>query len=44
MIDIFLCEQSEREVKLGDLNERDEISEWDGEEVAKLGDRAVKVT
>jgi hypothetical protein len=40
----FVREQSEREVKMGDLNERDEISEWEGEEVAKLDDRAVKVT
>ncbi len=40
----FVREQSEREVKLGDLNEGDEIFEWEGEEVAKLGDRAVKVT
>jgi hypothetical protein len=35
----FVREQSEREVKMGDLNERDEISEWKGEEVSKLGDR-----
>jgi hypothetical protein len=29
---------------MGDRNERDEISEWEGEEVAKLDDRAVQVT
>jgi hypothetical protein len=40
----FVREQSEREVKMGDLNERDEISEWEGEEVAKLDDQAVNVT